>query len=74
MIQKHFWNHPFHRKILDLALWISIDCYSRWINVSKLRNSTESEVTEYIKKLNLTLTTFLLSIKEPTYMVQYYPV
>ena len=74
MIQSIYWNHPFHRKVLDLTLWISLDCYIKWITQVKLRNSSESERSEYVKKVNLTLFVFLLSIEEPTRMIQYQPV
>ena len=74
MIQSIYWSHPFHRKVLDLTLWISLDCYIKWITQVKLRNSSESERSEYVKKVNLTLFVFLLSIEEPTRMIQYQPV
>ena len=30
MVQSVYWNHPFHRRVLDLALWVSLDCYTKW--------------------------------------------
>jgi hypothetical protein len=62
MISNRYWQDSFHRDILEIALWMSMDSYCKWIERQSLREASEKELQEYLKKLNIAVSVFFFSL------------
>jgi hypothetical protein len=74
MVKTAFWEDSSSRDVLELALWITLDAYCKWVLQLKPKDCTPKETAEYLKKLNLAVVVFLLGLPYPTKMLQYYPI
>lgn len=41
MIANRYWHDNFHRDVLEVALWMSLDSYSKWVERHSSKETSE---------------------------------
>ena len=75
VIHKDFWNHPYHKEVLNIILWMTLQHWCLYVeNCSRHKDEPNSAgIEEYKKTLGLTMFQFMIGYDIGSF-VQYYPI